>query len=250
MNARNDAAGKRLCWLGHAFGNILPPAFAATIRHSSREVYSAMLGAAHQPRNRNQASRRGHLRCSIRNSATPRRHLSHGRVLEHNTLYDTPDSDFRRARTPAAASHRDACALRAAPRWPSAHRDHVEDARARTHGALSLQAENSNGRWRSRSPKRWPAISARRACVPGFRYEKYRTTFRLPGLHLDLDETPVGVFLELEGAPRAIDRAARSLGFSRTRLHSRAHIGISMPPIAAAAAVFPKICFSTLKIRK
>jgi adenylate cyclase class 2 len=48
---------------------------------------------------------------------------------------------------------------------------------------------------------------------PSFRYEKYRSTFRLAGLHLDLDETPVGVFLELEGAPRSIDRVARSLGF-------------------------------------
>lgn len=49
---------------------------------------------------------------------------------------------------------------------------------------------------------------------PGFRYEKYRTSFRLSGLHVELDETPVGTFLELEGAPRAIDRVARALGFS------------------------------------
>jgi adenylate cyclase class 2 len=49
---------------------------------------------------------------------------------------------------------------------------------------------------------------------PGFRYEKYRSTFRLPGLHLDLDETPIGVFLELEGSPSAIDRTARALGYA------------------------------------
>ena len=51
---------------------------------------------------------------------------------------------------------------------------------------------------------------------PTFRYEKFRTAYRLPRsrLHLDLDETPVGVFLELEGEPRAIDRAARALGFA------------------------------------
>ena len=53
-----------------------------------------------------------------------------------------------------------------------------------------------------------------------FRYEKLRTTFRLPGsrgwakgLLIDLDETPIGVFLELEGPAAAIDRAARALGF-------------------------------------
>lgn len=54
-----------------------------------------------------------------------------------------------------------------------------------------------------------------------FRYEKYRTTYRLArarwaeNLLLELDETPIGTFLELEGPPEAIDRAARELGYSR-----------------------------------
>jgi adenylate cyclase class 2 len=50
-----------------------------------------------------------------------------------------------------------------------------------------------------------------------FRYEKRRTVFRLPGeprLVAELDETPIGAFLELEGPPRAIDRVARRLGFT------------------------------------
>lgn len=55
-----------------------------------------------------------------------------------------------------------------------------------------------------------------------FRYEKYRTTFRLPaskawakGLLIELDETPIGTFVELEGPAAAIDRAAQELGFSK-----------------------------------
>ncbi|HXJ04292.1 MAG TPA: class IV adenylate cyclase [Candidatus Acidoferrum sp.] len=55
-----------------------------------------------------------------------------------------------------------------------------------------------------------------------FRYEKYRTTFHLAesanwakGLLIELDETPLGVFVELEGPAGAIDRAARELGYSR-----------------------------------
>ncbi len=51
-----------------------------------------------------------------------------------------------------------------------------------------------------------------------FRYEKFRTTFRLPGekrLQVELDVTPIGCFLELEGSPREIDRAARLLGYAR-----------------------------------
>jgi len=55
-----------------------------------------------------------------------------------------------------------------------------------------------------------------------FRYEKYRTTFRLPasqawanGLLIELDETPIGTFVELEGPPDAIDRAATELGYTK-----------------------------------
>ena len=53
---------------------------------------------------------------------------------------------------------------------------------------------------------------------PWFRYEKYRTPYALPlikGVVLDFDETPVGDFVELEGARVAIDRAARALGFAK-----------------------------------
>ena len=58
---------------------------------------------------------------------------------------------------------------------------------------------------------------------PAFRYEKYRTVFTRrarrgekgkPGL-VTLDETPVGVFMELEGPALWIDRTAKELGFSR-----------------------------------
>lgn len=55
-----------------------------------------------------------------------------------------------------------------------------------------------------------------------FRYEKYRTTFQLPasktwarGLLIELDETPIGTFVELEGPAPAIDRAAAELGYSK-----------------------------------
>jgi adenylate cyclase, class 2 len=54
-----------------------------------------------------------------------------------------------------------------------------------------------------------------------FRYEKYRTTYVLParqgwakGLLIEVDETPIGTFVELEGPGAAIDRAAKELGFS------------------------------------
>ena len=54
-----------------------------------------------------------------------------------------------------------------------------------------------------------------------FRYEKLRTAYRMPartgwakGLVIDVDETPIGTFVELEGPGEAIDRAAKALGFT------------------------------------
>jgi len=57
---------------------------------------------------------------------------------------------------------------------------------------------------------------------PWFRYEKFRSTYRLPkaqgwaeGLLIEVDETPIGTFVELEGPGSAIDRAAEALGFAK-----------------------------------
>lgn len=54
-----------------------------------------------------------------------------------------------------------------------------------------------------------------------FRYEKYRSTYKFParakwsaGLLVEVDETPIGTFVELEGPGQAIDRAAGELGYS------------------------------------
>jgi adenylate cyclase class 2 len=66
-----------------------------------------------------------------------------------------------------------------------------------------------------------------------FRYEKYRTTFRLPaskawskGLLIELDETPIGTFVELEGPAAAIDRAAEELGFSKNDYVLKNYLGL------------------------
>jgi adenylate cyclase class 2 len=137
----------------------------------------------------------------------------HGRVLEQNTLYDTPDSDFRsrgrlvrlRIETPAPSKFLPGGAKRAiltskAPVPESGGRSRYKE---RLERELAVEA-----------PSRWPSALRAIGRRPSFRYEKYRTTFRLLGLHLDLDETPVGTFLELEGSPRAIDRVARALGYA------------------------------------
>jgi adenylate cyclase, class 2 len=66
-----------------------------------------------------------------------------------------------------------------------------------------------------------------------FHYEKYRTTLCLPartiwakGLLIELDETPIGTFVELEGPPLAIDRAAQELGYSRRDYVLRSYLAL------------------------
>jgi adenylate cyclase class 2 len=59
------------------------------------------------------------------------------------------------------------------------------------------------------------AILERLGFRRAFRYEKYRTEYKQDSGDgvATLDETPIGVFVELEGAPSWIDRTARRMGF-------------------------------------
>lgn len=69
-------------------------------------------------------------------------------------------------------------------------------------------------------PEATLALLERLGYRPWFRYQKYRTVYRahLPGgaaLHVMFDETPLGNFVELEGAEAAIAAAVQLLGVAR-----------------------------------
>ncbi|HLF26077.1 MAG TPA: class IV adenylate cyclase [Anaerolineae bacterium] len=49
--------------------------------------------------------------------------------------------------------------------------------------------------------------------TPGWRYEKYRESFRLEEAIVSLDHTPIGDFVEIEGPPDAIRQLSERLGF-------------------------------------
>ena len=147
------------------------------------------------------------------------------RVLERNILYDTPDSDFRRrgallrirAETPAprAGCQSKNVASRSASRRTILTSKAPAAARSSRDRLYKEKLERElvvPG-----PPTHWDQRLRSLGLRPGFRYDKVRSTFRLrrfPGLAIELDETPAGTFLELEGLPRAIDSAARALGYS------------------------------------
>ena len=95
----------------------------------------------------------------------------------------------------------------------------LEDGR----GTLTFKGPPLPGRYKSREelelavsdPAVFASILDRLGYVPAFRYEKYRTTFSAGnGGILALDETPIGVFLELEGLEDWIESTAVRLGFT------------------------------------
>ncbi len=63
-------------------------------------------------------------------------------------------------------------------------------------------------------PSAFTLVLNRIGYTPGFRYEKYRTKFAAPPGVITIDETPIGVFLELEGPADWIDSTALRLGFA------------------------------------
>ena len=67
-------------------------------------------------------------------------------------------------------------------------------------------------RWRCRTataPRRsWP----RSDTAPAFRYQKFREVWEWKDAEIDVDETPLGTFLEIEGPTETIQEAARVLG--------------------------------------
>jgi adenylate cyclase, class 2 len=71
-------------------------------------------------------------------------------------------------------------------------------------------------------------IFSRLGYYPVFRYQKYRTTYRIPNVPLEfcVDETPIGNFVELEGETQAIHDYASKLGFSRDQYVTESYGGL------------------------
>lgn len=123
------------------------------------------------------------------------------RVFESNVLFDTPERELRRRGVLVRIRQ-------AGEKSWLTFKGASEAARHKVREEL----ETSLG-----DPEAAQTILERLGLLPAFRYEKYRTEYGTPGDDgaVFLDETPIGIYLELEGTPAWIDRTAARLGFSQ-----------------------------------
>jgi adenylate cyclase class 2 len=74
---------------------------------------------------------------------------------------------------------------------------------------------------------------------PLFRYQKYRETWTHRGQEIEVDETPIGDFLEIEGDAEGIHAVAADLGFSATDFVTESYVGLFFAGGGQGDMVFP-----------
>jgi len=148
------------------------------------------------------------------------------RTHELNTLYDTPAQELRRlGRLIRLRVERVAGNSNRKHEQGHAVLTYKAPVRSRKAGKNARAAAASRSRFKVKEEAEVSVTGAQPmdrilrglGLRPTFRYEKYRTTYLLPGirgLKVELDETPIGDYLELEGSPASIDRAASRLGYA------------------------------------
>lgn len=122
------------------------------------------------------------------------------RAFESNTLYDTPDRRMR-ARTEILRIRSYAGRTVLTHKRPpldgpgeDRHKHRIETETEVADGTALAEVFHSLG------------------LLPAFRYEKWRSEWSDGEGHCVVDETPIGTYAELEGAPEWIDRVAEQLG--------------------------------------
>lgn len=119
---------------------------------------------------------------------------------EMNALYDLPGQKLRR--------RGQLLRLRKyGNQWALTHKSKSKTGRHKIRVELETRVENG---------ETMDAILRVLGFTPTFRYEKYRAQWSDGTGHVVLDATPIGVFGEIEGPARWIDRTARALGLQPT----------------------------------
>jgi len=132
------------------------------------------------------------------------------RTHEINTLYDLPGQVLR--------NRHELLRLRQyGSEWTITHK---AGKRAGRHSSRQeLETGVSDG-------KQMDLILRALGYAPSFRYEKFRAEWTDGKGHVVVDETPIGNFCEIEGAPRWIDRTAHKLSVNSADYITKNYAGL------------------------
>jgi adenylate cyclase class 2 len=135
--------------------------------------------------------------------------IVHPRAFETNVVFDTPDRQLRGARRLLRVREFGGVATLTYKGTP-------ETGRHKSREELEIQVADA---------ETLRTILGRLGYARVFRYEKFRTVFERPGEtgQAVLDETPIGCWIELEGAPEWIDENAARLGFTHEQYSTESY---------------------------
>jgi len=141
-----------------------------------------------------------------------RKLMAHGfhrvtpRTFERNVLFDTPDRRLRAKQSILRVRQY-------GDHWLVTHKSlpHDNDPSARHKHRIETETEVADGDAMS-------VIFSQIGYAPAFTYEKWRTEYADRTGHCVIDETPIGLFAELEGPPEWIDATSQRLGLDPAEL--------------------------------
>jgi adenylate cyclase class 2 len=143
------------------------------------------------------------LRVAGFRTTTPRTH-------EMNTLYDLPGDVLR--------GRKELLRIRKyGSEWTLTHKSKGKI--GRHNSRVELETSVGDG-------SRMDAILRALGYGPSFRYEKFRSEWTDGRDQVVVDETPIGNFCEIEGAPRWIDATARKLGVTAADYITKNYAGL------------------------
>jgi adenylate cyclase, class 2 len=132
------------------------------------------------------------------------------RTHEMNTLYDLPGGVLR--------GRKELLRLRKyGSKWTLTHKSKKKTSRHSSREEFETSVEDG---------KQMELILRALGYAPSFRYEKFRAEWTDGKGQVVVDETPIGNFCEIEGAPRWIDATAKKLGVSEAHYITRNYAGL------------------------
>lgn len=153
---------------------------------------------------------------------------------EMNSLYDLPGQQLRgRGELLRLRKYGEA--------WVLTHKSKGKSGRHKVRTELETRVE---------SGREMDAILRALGYAPTFRYEKNRSEWSDGIGHAVIDETPIGIFAELEGPARWIERTARALGIAAGDYITQTYADLFFTWKRASRSVAKEMTFKAVGRRK